>query len=557
MAESAGGDITRMQAVQTGLLEAFTDVPVDASIGLRVYGASVKEGLRSCKDSSLIAPVDTVDKPALVKGVESLKPLGNTPIGYALGEAADDLPGDKPASIVLVARSAGGCGADPCQVARDVSDSGQDLHIDVVGFQADKSARDQLTCIASASGGTYFDVTDAADLPIVLSRLTKRGARGYAPAGRGVEGGPAAASAVSISDGQWLDTIGDSDTEYYRLLDPAGGTLHVAATIRPVRSTSGKDSGSAQNPELTVDVTSLSGVPCGDGAAKTASRTVTGAPTTVVYTLAADKLTKCGEGPYTLAVASTDRSVRPLELLVASEPAVTTTDGLPKAVKPADMDATGNTASEPALSVVGSPSFSGAPALEPATYDDTVRAGTTRFYHIGVDWGQQLVCDVDVPAQDSAAKKPATAKVTVRTYGPQRQRGSVQDKIVSLGKSTSIHTAAPPVRYLNRKSSSAAVRAASRAGGYYCAVSASEASDKQNEPFPVRLTASVVGTAGEGTPVYADKPESAQDAVEVVDDGGTSPLVWIGVGLVAAAAAGSLWFYLRRRHTARDASVHE
>src|SRR5664279_2229936 len=126
------------------------------------------------------------------------------------------------------------CGGGPCKIARKISDSGTELHVDVIGLQVDAKSRNQLSCIANAGGGTYYDVPDAINLPNTLERLSVRAARGYAPAGKPIEGATSANEATKITDGQWLDDIGDSDKEFYSVLDPGKGTLHLAATLRPV-----------------------------------------------------------------------------------------------------------------------------------------------------------------------------------------------------------------------------------------------------------------------------------------------------------------------------------
>jgi len=550
MAEDAGDGQTRMQAAKLGLRDVIDNVPADSSVGLRVYGASIEEGLRSCKDSELLVPVKTVDKPALLKGVEGIEPLGNTPIGYALKEAADDLPDDGPRSIVLVSDGEENCGADPSEVAREISDSGVDLHVDVVGLQVDDKARNQLISIASAGGGTYFDVTDASNLPKTLTRLSVRAARGYKPAGMAVEGGPEAVSAVEISDGQWLDTIGDSSTEFYRLLDPEEGTLYLAATLRPV------DLGTADGAEIGIVVTSVEGTECGAGARGNAIGVSTGStPITATYTLSPEDREECGVGPYTMAVsAPATKDVQPLEVLVSSEPGVTATDGLPAAATDEDFDVQGDAPAAETIGVIGSPSFSGAPTLKPGTYTETIVGGEALFYRVDVDWGQQLVCDATIGANPNASF-PNVVNMSVQTYGFQRGQirevggAGLDSDRYSGDEDLTLHATALPVRYLNRTANSDNAKGSAQAGGYYCAVfaNAHPAQIKGFGETPVTLTVSVVGTAGEGTPPYLEKPESAKNAVKVTPDNGNGTPIIVGIIAVIVAAAGGTWYYLRRR----------
>ena len=258
MKESTGGGETRMEAAKRGLRKVVDALPSESSVGLRVYGSTIEDGPDSCKDSTLLVPVRKVDKSALKAGIEKLKPLGNTPISYSLKQAVKDLPKDGPRSIVLVTDGEENCGGNPCKVARDLKRQGTDLVVDVVGLQVDAKARNQLTCIASAGGGTYYDVEKVEELPFSLERASIRGARGYEPAGKPVEGGTSDETAAKINDGQWLDTIGDSGAEIYQIPDPGKSTLHISASTRP-------SSGSSTSAEvLTVQIKSARGDDCGE-----------------------------------------------------------------------------------------------------------------------------------------------------------------------------------------------------------------------------------------------------------------------------------------------------
>ncbi|MGH3356800.1 MAG: VWA domain-containing protein, partial [Nocardioidaceae bacterium] len=225
MKEAAGGGSTRFQAATRALNTVITRLPGDLDVGLRVYGAKISDGPGSCKDSELVVPVDGVDRPALKKAVGQAEPKGNTPIAYSLKQAAKDLPEEGKRTILLVSDGEESCGGDPCQVARDLSAQGLDVRVDVIGFQVDSAARNQLTCIAQAGRGTYYDAPDARSLTNQLERLSARAARGYQPAGTPVEGTPTGDGAPELEPGQYLDTIGDGgNTETYKATVPDGGT---------------------------------------------------------------------------------------------------------------------------------------------------------------------------------------------------------------------------------------------------------------------------------------------------------------------------------------------
>ena len=563
MKEPSGNGQTRMDAAKKGLRTVIERLPADSKVGLRVYGSTISDGKGSCTDSELLAPVAEVDKAKLTAGVEKLKPLGNTPIAYSLKQAYKDLPKEGPRSIVLVSDGEENCGGDPCKVARDLKKRGAGFYVDVVGLQVDAASRDQLTCIASAGGGTYYDVSKIADLPGTLTRTSVRAARGYTEAGKPVEGGTDPASSVKIADGQWLDTIGDSGAEFYQVPDPGQGTLHVSASTR----TTSPELAATESLEVTL--TSATGQRCGDVARSTVQGSVNQrAPYAVTLDSTLKEREACGKGPYVATVSPPDiKGVKPLELLVRSEPAVTTTDGLPAAVATSgysdDTQAEQKASGQP-VPVSGSPSFAGAPPVAPGVYGDSILPGETLLYRVpAVGWGQQPVCDFTLkstPAAAGALKDKGFFQVaTAGIYSPMKTTATDQDarinRIQYAGDADMpVHVAAPAVNYLNRESPETAIAPVSLDGDYYCSLTlftSTPDNDEKAGEIPLQLAVALNGTAGEGAPTYAEKPKtSAADTSASSDDGGMG-IVWIvGSIVVALAVLGGIWALLRsRRHT--------
>lgn len=563
MKEPAGDGRTRMAAAKDGLTGVIDKLPQDSKAGLRVYGSTIEDGQGSCTDSELLAPVEDVDPAALTAGVNKLKPLGNTPIAYSLKKAYADLPSEGPRSIVLVSDGEENCGGDPCKVARDLKKKGADFYVDVVGLQLRGKSRNQMTCIASAGGGTYYDVKDLKQLTSTLTRTSVRAARGYEPAGIPVEGGTSVEQGTDVDNGQWLDTIGDSGEEFYELPDPGKGTLHVSASTPP-------SIGSGATAErLEVGVFSTDGTECGSGA----NGFVQGAineesPLVVGYSATAEVRKSCGDGPYVAKVTAPDvQGVQPLEVLVRSEPAVTTTKGLPPGFTEGSGfsdDAEGQAPSGEPVSVVGGPNFSSAPPTEPGRYSDSILMGETLFYRVpDVAWGQQTVCDFTLgkssEAQGVLDDKGFAVPVRSGIFGPLKSpipdasatRNTVQ---YNGGEDAAVHVATPRVAYLNRDSNQDASLATSLDGDFYCSLtpletSAAEVSDIGE--IPVTLDVSVTGDAT-GEPEYASDPNAPADD----EDDGTMGLGWVWAlgGIVALVAlAVALLAALRRRRGSVDA----
>lgn len=565
MKEPGGTGKTRMEEAKDGLNGVIDDLPDDANVGLRVYGSEISDGPGSCEDSELLVPVEAVDKEALRSGVQKLKPLGNTPIAYSLEKAYADLPDEGPRSIVLVSDGEENCKGDPCKVAADLKKKGADFYVDVVGLQVDAASRDQLTCIASAGGGTYYDVKDLSELQETLTRTSIRAARGYEPAGLPVEGGTSAEAAAEIEDGQWLDTLGDSGDEFYAVGDPGKGTIHVSASTLPV-------TGGSISTLFRLDVALLdaSGQTCGNGATKAAQSASNGlAPVVAAYSVSAEDRESCGDGPFVARVSSQDvDAVQALEVLVRTEPGVEDVTALPAASSTSSgfSDAVeGDAPAGTATPVVGGPNFSSAPPTAPGTYEDTILSGETLFYRVpDVGWGQTAVCNAVFGESGQAGDALGSrygVNAQVRVYSPLKTvvpDASAQEyrKQYRGTSVTATRAAGLPVLYRNRESNQESAQASQVDGDYYCGVTlltTSAASREDIGEVPVTLTTSIVGEES-GAPEYLEDPKETanQKAADEASDGG--PAWWIiAVGVVVLAMlAAALLAALRRRGSGDD-----
>jgi hypothetical protein len=99
-----------------------------------------------------------------------LRPTGQTPIAFALNQAASDfgsLQSDR--AVVLVTDGIESCGGDPVRAARELSEQGIMVH--VIGFGLGNAADEDtwsLQAIANASGGRYVTAGTAAELKEAL-----------------------------------------------------------------------------------------------------------------------------------------------------------------------------------------------------------------------------------------------------------------------------------------------------------------------------------------------------------------------------------------------------
>jgi Ca-activated chloride channel family protein len=248
MKEPDASGATKIEAARTALNTVVDRLPGTAQVGLRVYGATPlpPSDPNACTDTDLVVPVGPADTAALKRAVGGYRPAGETPIAYSLGKAAADLGQSGPRTILLVSDGEESCGTDPCAVARQLHAAGIDLVVDVVGLNVNAAARNQLTCIADAGGGTYYDARGAEQLAAAMNQSSLRAVKDFAPTGSPVRGTPDVAGAPEIGPGRYTDTVGQAGNEagrakYYMVKRAPGGTVRAAVTARPA-----KRSGSAQ-----------------------------------------------------------------------------------------------------------------------------------------------------------------------------------------------------------------------------------------------------------------------------------------------------------------------
>ena len=135
-----------------------------ADLGLMAYGHRRKG---DCADIELLQPLAAFDPASIRARVDALQPKGMTPIGESVRQAAAALRhAERKATVILVSDGEETCSADPCAVGAELEASGVDFTAHVIGFDLEKNpkAREQLQCLARATGGRYFDARDAAGL---------------------------------------------------------------------------------------------------------------------------------------------------------------------------------------------------------------------------------------------------------------------------------------------------------------------------------------------------------------------------------------------------------
>ncbi|WP_326606734.1 VWA domain-containing protein [Streptomyces sp. NBC_01800] len=230
---------SRMTAAKQAFNEVLDAVPEQVQLGIRTLGADYPGDDRKvgCKDTKQLYPVGPLDRTEAKTAVATLAPTGWTPIGPALLGAADDLEGgDSTRRIVLISDGEDTCGPlDPCEVARDIAARGIHLVIDTLGLVPNAKIRQQLTCIAEATGGTYTAVQHTDELSDRVTQLVDRAAEPVVTP-VATEGADSCTAAPQLKAGLYTDRQKFGEHRWYRVDVLPGQELRASVSVSADRA---------------------------------------------------------------------------------------------------------------------------------------------------------------------------------------------------------------------------------------------------------------------------------------------------------------------------------
>ncbi|TCP57348.1 Ca-activated chloride channel family protein [Tamaricihabitans halophyticus] len=546
MADELDGT-TKMDAAKDALNTLVDGLDSDAEMGLQVYGskgAGSGSGNPTCEDISTEVPVGPVDAAQIKSKVAALEPAGETPIGDSLKQAAQELPDEGPRAIVLISDGIDTCAPpDPCEVAKDLAEDGVDLAVHTVGFQIDEKAKEQLSCIAESTGGSYTDAPDAKTLDEQLPKVVERAQRQYEAEGIPITGTEDYPDAPEIEAGQYVDEIDSGQRKHYKIEIPDGYSVHFAATaIMPKDETGGWA-------KLNTSVMDPQGQACAGNDESFAVRSGNSWQAHGTSAFGWDSSTEgdCNaDGEYYLTVERDGPSESKYwtwetELIVVLEPPLAGSAGPAENTSEVPFDNPGGS-DKP---VTGGGSFNDATELpDSGTYTDTVRGQEMATYKIKLDWGESLAVQVN-------GKNPTKewARLTSTVYDPTRKSGSDWDDFSSVKDDTETldDIATPRVLYNNRGERDELRPGI--AGWYYITVQVGESPNSKVE-MPIRMFVSKGGEkvappeyaqvdgnpAGPITEPQAPESEEQGQQAQSVDqtageqDGGIPVWVWFTIG---------------------------
>ena len=163
---------SKMEIAKTTLEEVSYWLPDDLDLALRTYGSTSAAEQNNCADSNLLVPFGERNREYVRHAIAGLRPTGQTPIAYALRQAARDFDSSgSDRTLVLVSDGIESCGGDPVQAAYALRQQGIVVHL--IGFGLGNGADEDaasLQAIASASGGRYVTASSAEELKAALAQ---------------------------------------------------------------------------------------------------------------------------------------------------------------------------------------------------------------------------------------------------------------------------------------------------------------------------------------------------------------------------------------------------
>lgn len=176
MAEQVDGQ-PKLDIAKKVLTNFVDTLPETANVALRVYGhvGSNDEADKavSCAGTELLYPFQPLDKGKFKTAISSFQPTGWTPIAGSFQKAQEDFAQFTPEAssdfVYLVSDGIETCDGDPVTAAGDLHESAIKAIVNIVGFDVDQAATEQLRAAAERGGGQYYEARSTTELEQVFA----------------------------------------------------------------------------------------------------------------------------------------------------------------------------------------------------------------------------------------------------------------------------------------------------------------------------------------------------------------------------------------------------
>ena len=169
------GSASRIETAKSTISDLLGSLDSNTLVGLRALAQEKKSTKAdACIVTALLQPF-TSDHTAVLNQVNALQAVGAyTPLAYTLQQAAGDFTVGQNNVLILMTDGQENCGGNPSQAATALKNAGINVKTYVIGLGASAAMRADLSAIAVAGGGTYYDATDAASLAASFNAIQEK-----------------------------------------------------------------------------------------------------------------------------------------------------------------------------------------------------------------------------------------------------------------------------------------------------------------------------------------------------------------------------------------------
>ncbi|MBT8100718.1 MAG: VWA domain-containing protein, partial [Gammaproteobacteria bacterium] len=197
-------DRFRIEVAREALVKLVSEtIPAGTPFAFRAFG---QRAPRSCR-TDLEIPLAPLNSAAVIATINGIEPqeLSKTPIAASLAKVAEDLGSVRGERVVvLVTDGEETCDGDPEAAIRQLTASGINVRVNIVGFAIDEYAlRKTFESWAQLGNGTYLDAPNATDLASAIGQAVKAPFEVIDAGGEVVATGTSNGDAISLPVGEY------------------------------------------------------------------------------------------------------------------------------------------------------------------------------------------------------------------------------------------------------------------------------------------------------------------------------------------------------------------
>lgn len=154
--------VSKIDLARQAAAEVLPDITAERPTGLVTYGGIPGA---SCNSVSLRFPPMRKSAELILAELLTLEPAGQTALSQATWLAAQTIDRNaRPATIVVVTDGAENCGLNACLLGAKLAAEAPHIKVHVIGFRINSVVERSVSCLATATGGTYTSVRDVESL---------------------------------------------------------------------------------------------------------------------------------------------------------------------------------------------------------------------------------------------------------------------------------------------------------------------------------------------------------------------------------------------------------